>query len=119
MISHESVKREAAAGRSFFPPRQPKDWAGVAGRENEGRAADCEEDADEREQQANLPQLVLRRERRRAQELGRDAARQEEYGGHDHERERERAAERVADDRRDVVELQVLDAPAILDGAGG
>ena len=68
---------------------------------------------------AYWPKRRGRRERHGAEEGDVDAARQEQLGGDGHQRDRERAAERVAERRGDAVRAQILDGPAVLDGAGG
>jgi hypothetical protein len=62
---------------------------------------------------------VLGGERRRTQELRRDAPRQEEHTGDDHQCEGEEAAKGVADDRRYLVQPEILEAPAVLDDPRG
>ena len=119
---HDPRQREARRrGRPLLlapaPAEELRRVVGARERRLDRRAADREEDPDEREQQTDLAERVLGGHGRRAQELRVDVQRQEERPGDDHQREGEEAAEAVADHRGHLVQAELLQAPAVLDRA--
>ena len=117
-----SVKRGApaiAAVATPLPAHELREVVGAGEERVDRGAADCEEDADEREDEARCAERNLGAHGDRPESLGLDPLGEEERAARDHEREGEDAAEPVADHGIQAVDREVLRLPALFDRAGG